>query len=179
MFIEKNHYFNFLFYRIVTKFKKKSLCSNRKNNLSMYPLTWTNIRLVHLNYCSSFKKTFIIILFIIIELKKLANLLKCPVLSCDSDFLIYDLKYGYISTDFIEMNIEKLKTEIDEMSSLSMEQETDAKFEPYLPARLYKIDTFLDNINAKISNINCHLKKEMLPIFAVLNLKKKFNNFII
>ena len=95
------------------------------------------------------------------------------MLSCDSDFLIYDLKYGYISTDFIEMNIEKLKAEIDEMRTLSMEQEMDTEFEPYLPARLYKIDTFLDNINSKISNKNCHLKKEMLPIFAVTNLKKK------
>lgn len=79
------------------------------------------------------------------ELACLSNALKCPVLSSDSDFYVYDLQYGYISSDCIELNIERLKSEVNDR--LEDEMTTDQQAEYYLPVRVYKLDNFLRVFN--------------------------------
>ena len=98
------------------------------------------------------------------ELACLSNLLKCPILSCDSDFLVYDLKYGYISSDFIELNTNKLINEINDRTLEVSEADPSAQF--YIPVKIYKLKNFLNEFNSRHSGIN--LKVEMLSIFAVL-----------
>lgn len=88
------------------------------------------------------------------DLACLANELKCPLLSCDSDFFIYDLKYGYIS-------IHNLDFDIRQRASSS---------QYYLPAKVYKLDKFVDILNSNLDNQNpeIRLRKEMMAIFAAL-----------
>lgn len=91
------------------------------------------------------------------DLACLSNLLGCPILSRDSDFYIYDLKYGYISIDWFEMEA------INDEESL----------ENYMQCKIYKLDNLIEYYNSNEidsrSDESClSLKKEMLPIFAVL-----------
>ena len=99
------------------------------------------------------------------EIACLANALQCPVLSCDSDFYVYDLKYGYVSIDTFDMNVRRLRIITD--NTANSEQEDENEF--YLPAKLYKMENFLEHFNAEwIDSESSQLKKESLPIFAVL-----------
>lgn len=87
------------------------------------------------------------------QLAMLANELKCPLLSCDSDFFIYDLTHGYISIDYIDMNIRRLKDFIN-----------DSK-QSYIPVKLYSLNNLLAEFK---QSLQIDLPKEMLAIFAVL-----------
>jgi uncharacterized protein YeeX (DUF496 family) len=89
------------------------------------------------------------------DLACLANDLKCPLLSCDSDFFIYDLKYGYISMDYMDMNVRRLKEFTDQSDDYL-----------YIPVRLYSLEKLIEIIkyNLKLNSF----RKELLPIFAVL-----------
>lgn len=89
------------------------------------------------------------------ELALLANqFLHCPLLSSDSDFLIFDLLYGYIPINCLDINPE-------------FEAENEER--PYLPARIYKLDKFIDYYNTNICDYEgLSLRKELLPIFAIL-----------
>lgn len=98
------------------------------------------------------------------ELACLSNLLKCPILSCDSDFLVYDLKHGYISSDFIELNTNKLINEMNDRMHDELKTNSNAEF--YIPVKIYKLENFLNEFNSRHTGIN--LKVEMLSIFAVL-----------
>ena len=78
-----------------------------------------------------------------LESAKLANDLKCPLISNDSDFLVMNIDEGVISCD-------------------SFEWETPLKsnnFKYYIECRIYKVIDFLDHFL---------LKPEMLPIFGSL-----------
>jgi hypothetical protein len=91
----------------------------------------------------------------------LANELKCPVLSDDSDFYIFDLKYGYISFQDVVFKCESFKNNPDDF---------------YLRAKIYKLDNFQTKlasfayrshkINSDIVQLN--IKKDLLPVFAVI-----------
>ncbi|CAF1054328.1 unnamed protein product [Brachionus calyciflorus] len=85
------------------------------------------------------------------DLACLANDLGCPILSSDSDFYVYDLKYGYIPFDYFYI------------SSVMFE---DDKY--YIPGFIYKIDKFMNHINEKQIEKGDLFKKEMLAIFAVI-----------
>ena len=108
------------------------------------------------------------------ELVCLSNLMKCPLLSCDSDFYIYNLNYGYISLDHVEFQTQK-KSEVIKIDQICMEVENDSQINQSSPSnyflltRIYFIDVFIDYFNLKYGNNkeNC-LRKEFLPIFAVL-----------
>ncbi len=95
------------------------------------------------------------------ELACLSNALQCPVLSSDSDFYVYDLQYGYISSDFMELNIERLKGEVNDRMA-------DGMVECYLPVKVYRLENFLAAFNFKRGGERALLQKSMLPIFAVL-----------
>jgi hypothetical protein len=88
------------------------------------------------------------------ELVCLANLLEVPLLSCDSDFYVYDLKHGYVSLNDVEF---EAKTSDDD---------TGKEGEHFLSAKIYKLDEFLSYQNK--NNEKETLKKEMLPIFSVI-----------
>lgn len=77
----------------------------------------------------------------------------------DSDFLIYDLKHGYIS-------INNFDTEIIE----SEVEEENGKRRRYMRARIYKLDRFLAYFNSNLDyyTSDVRLRKEMLAVFAVL-----------
>ena len=85
------------------------------------------------------------------ELVCLANLMEAPLLSCDSDFYVYNLKHGYISLNDLDFEIK------------TSENET----EKFLAAKLYKVDKFLECHNKHSEKENI-LQKEMLPIFSVI-----------
>jgi hypothetical protein len=87
------------------------------------------------------------------DLVLLANeVLKCPLLSSDSDFFVYDLKYGYIPIDYFDIH-----------------PELDFETVFYLPARIYKLENFIEYYNTSICDYeNVSLQKELLPVFAVL-----------
>lgn len=87
------------------------------------------------------------------DLACLANELKCPLVSCDSDFYVYDLAYGYIPFDYFYF------------SSVATNQTTN---DSYIPAYIFKIDKFVQHINKNLIEKKCFFKKEMLPIFAVI-----------
>ncbi len=89
------------------------------------------------------------------ELAYLANELKCPLLSCDSDFFVYDLKYGYISIDYSDFHIKRLKEFIEENPKNS-----------YIPVKIYSIDKLIDTFQ-KTHDIPTFNKK-MLCVFAIL-----------
>jgi len=102
------------------------------------------------------------------ELAYLANALECPVLSGDSDFLVYDLKCGCIKMEYFELNVNKLRNEINDR--MACEEELKSKADWYFPTRIYKLEKFLSVFNAGYvhANSKSRLVKEMLPIFAVL-----------
>ncbi len=100
------------------------------------------------------------------DLAYLANILKCPVLSGDSDFLVYDLKCGFIKMEHFELNVNKLKNEINDRMAYEKEIKPDVDW--YLFTKIYKLEKFLNVFNAKKKNGESNLTKEMLPIFAVL-----------
>lgn len=74
------------------------------------------------------------------------NLLRCPLLSNDSDFYIYNLQYGYIPIENLEIDLKEAKHE-----------NTSYK---YLRCKLYTIEKFCSYF--KFEN------KTVLPVFAVL-----------
>jgi hypothetical protein len=84
------------------------------------------------------------------QLACLANRLKCPVVSCDSDFYIFDLDYGYICIEDIDFNVYSFENQSDQF---------------YLPAKIYKIDQFLTHLNR---SHQLNLRKNLLPVFAVM-----------
>jgi hypothetical protein len=90
------------------------------------------------------------------DLAILANeYLKCPLLSSDSDFFIYDLKYGYIPIDYFDIH-----------AQCSDEEENESYF---LEAKLYHIDKFIDYFNRNLCDYGTlSLKKELLSVFALL-----------
>ena len=77
------------------------------------------------------------------QLAMLANELKCPLLSCDSDFFIYDLTHGYISIDYIDMNIRRLKDFIN-----------DSK-QSYIPVKLYSLNNLLAEFKQSLQMWSC------------------------
>lgn len=87
------------------------------------------------------------------DLACLANELKCPLVSCDSDFYVYDLEYGYIPFDYFYF------------STVVTNPTTN---ESCIPAYIFKIDKFIQHINKNLSEKKCCFKKEMLSIFAVI-----------
>lgn len=85
----------------------------------------------------------------------LANQLKCPLLSCDSDFLIFNLTHGYISINYFDMDL--LERDDDDSSF-------------FMRARIYNVDKFVDYFNSTLeyTSASVRLRKEMLAVFAVL-----------
>ncbi|XP_067125679.1 single-strand DNA endonuclease ASTE1 [Centruroides vittatus] len=93
------------------------------------------------------------------QITALANYYKCPVISQDSDFYIFNIENGYISTGLIDLNV---KTETKPKNSYK-----------YLKCEIYYIDDFL----AKTG-----LNKDTLPLFGTLMgndvaATKVFDNF--
>lgn len=84
----------------------------------------------------------------------LANEMKCPVLSFDSDFFIYNLTHGYIPINYFDHDL--------------YERENG---ECFMQARVYHIDNFLALFNSRLehSSSEIRLRKELLPVFAVLS----------
>jgi hypothetical protein len=89
------------------------------------------------------------------DLVLLANeILKCPLLSSDSDFFIYDLKHGYVPIEYFDIHPDN--NESDESVF-------------YLTAKIYKLDKFLEYYNTSICDYDTmSLRKSLLPVFAVL-----------
>ncbi|RUS90241.1 hypothetical protein EGW08_002022 [Elysia chlorotica] len=81
------------------------------------------------------------------EIATLANRLKCPVISNDSDFYIFDVEFGFLPLDYIDFRpIRKQKTAENTAYS-------------YLHCYKYHADNFISSFN---------LKRSTLPIFATL-----------
>jgi hypothetical protein len=81
---------------------------------------------------------------------KLANRLKCPLLSDDSDFLALDIEFGVISILSLQWDRPQ-----------RFRNQTRSQSENYfIKCLIYKIDEFFDKFYG--------LKKELLPIFATL-----------
>lgn len=77
------------------------------------------------------------------EIASLAKHWRCPVLSNDSDFYIFDLRGGYLPFTFFEWN---------NVSGKATER--------YIPARLFTVNRFCVNFN--------RMNKQLLPLFAVV-----------
>lgn len=77
------------------------------------------------------------------EIASLAHQWRCPVLTNDSDFYIFDLCGGYLPMTFFEW---------DNVCSITSEC--------FIPARLYTINRFCSHFN--------HMNKQLLPLFAVI-----------
>lgn len=77
------------------------------------------------------------------EIASLAHQWRCPVLTNDSDFYIFDLCGGYLPMTFFEW---------DNVCSRASEC--------YIPARRYTINRFCSHFN--------HMNKQLLPLFAVI-----------
>lgn len=75
-------------------------------------------------------------------------------MSFDSDFFIYDLHNGYIPINYFDPDL----LERDDGSC-------------FMHARIYKLDNFIDYFNSRLqhSNSDIRLRKELLPVFAILN----------
>lgn len=78
------------------------------------------------------------------EIACLANYLECPLISSDSDFYVYKLKYGYIALETLDL------TPIKDEDTQDW----------YLNCILYKLETFTQAIGI--------VYDELLPILAVL-----------
>ncbi|XP_064611323.1 LOW QUALITY PROTEIN: protein asteroid homolog 1-like, partial [Liolophura sinensis] len=74
----------------------------------------------------------------------LANEYNCPVLSCDSDFYIFDLTGGYIPMDYLAFEATK---------------SSDKKYS-YLPCQFYHVDSFVKSFEG--------LTKNNLPLVATV-----------
>uniref|UniRef100_A0A8B9J6E7 Asteroid homolog 1 n=1 Tax=Astyanax mexicanus TaxID=7994 RepID=A0A8B9J6E7_ASTMX len=77
------------------------------------------------------------------EIASLAHQWKCPVLTSDSDFYIFDLPGGYLPFAFFEW-----------------ENVCGKAAERYIPSRRFTVNRFCSNFN--------HMNKQLLPLFAVL-----------
>ncbi|KAK2836744.1 hypothetical protein Q7C36_014613 [Tachysurus vachellii] len=77
------------------------------------------------------------------EIASLAHQWRCPVLTNDSDFYIFDLCGGYLPMTFFEW-----------------ENVCNKASEPYIPARRFTINRFCSHFN--------HMNKQLLPLFAVI-----------
>lgn len=77
------------------------------------------------------------------EIASLAHQWRCPVLTSDSDFYIFDLCGGYLPMTFFEW-----------------ENVCSKASEPYIPARRFTVNHFCSNFN--------HMNKQLLPLFAVI-----------
>ncbi|XP_054165512.1 protein asteroid homolog 1-like [Oppia nitens] len=82
----------------------------------------------------------------------IANQLKCPVLSNDSDFFVFDLKFGVISVDCLlsSYKLERIGYNIID----------NTKTYNYLDCDIYLIDNLIDYFPG--------LKRECLPLFSTL-----------
>ncbi|GFS26940.1 protein asteroid homolog 1-like [Elysia marginata] len=81
------------------------------------------------------------------EIATLANQLKCPVISNDSDFYIFDLEYGFLPLDYVDFRpIHKQSANKNAAYS-------------YLHCYKYHVDNFISSYDLKRSN---------LPILATL-----------
>ncbi|XP_066529593.1 protein asteroid homolog 1 [Hoplias malabaricus] len=77
------------------------------------------------------------------EIASLAHQWKCPVLTNDSDFYIFDLNSGYLPFTFFEW--ENVCGKVPER---------------YIPARRFTVNRFCSHFN--------HMNKQLLPLFAVI-----------
>ncbi|MCJ8746532.1 hypothetical protein PDJAM_G00142970 [Pangasius djambal] len=77
------------------------------------------------------------------EIASLAHQWRCPVLTNDSDFYIFDLCGGYLPMTFFEW---------DNVCSKASER--------YIPARRFTVNRFCSHFN--------HMNKQLLPLFAVI-----------
>lgn len=77
------------------------------------------------------------------EIASLAHQWRCPVLTNDSDFYIFDLCGGYLPMTFFEW---------DNVCSKASEC--------YIPARRFTVNRFCSHFN--------HMNKQLLPLFAVI-----------
>lgn len=86
------------------------------------------------------------------ELASLANELKCPLMSCDSDFFIYNLIHGYLSIDYIDLNVKRLNEFVNQFG--------------YIPCKLFSLSKLIECLKSNLEI--AELKHEYLAIFAVL-----------
>ncbi|KAK3532654.1 hypothetical protein QTP86_027453 [Hemibagrus guttatus] len=77
------------------------------------------------------------------EIASLAHQWRCPVLTSDSDFYIFDLCGGYLPMNFFEW-----------------ENVCSKASEPYISARRFTVNRFCSHFN--------HMNKQLLPLFAVI-----------
>ncbi|XP_029445201.1 protein asteroid homolog 1 [Rhinatrema bivittatum] len=80
------------------------------------------------------------------DIMTLANRWRCPVLTLDSDFCIFDLKAGYCPLTYFQWK------------NICTCKETK---QCYIPARCFSVDKFCSHFS--------HMNKALLPLFAVLN----------
>ncbi|CAG9839354.1 unnamed protein product [Diabrotica balteata] len=84
------------------------------------------------------------------ETANIAKALKCPVISNDSDFYIFDVPYIPFST---------IKLIVESASYINTETKENHNYR-YLPCKIYRIDKFLECAGG--------MSKEVLPLFAAL-----------
>ncbi|XP_045216982.2 protein asteroid homolog 1-like [Mercenaria mercenaria] len=85
------------------------------------------------------------------EIAVLANKLKCPVLSDDSDFFVFNLDYGSISMGAMAESVPR-----------RIVAQAAGKSDYYLPVRLYKCQTFL------MEEFGIERDECIFPVFATL-----------
>ncbi|GFO47092.1 protein asteroid homolog 1-like [Plakobranchus ocellatus] len=81
------------------------------------------------------------------EIATLANKLQCPVISNDSDFYIFDLRYGFLPLDYVHFRPVR-------------KQSTENKTHSYIHCYKYHVDDFISSFEG--------LNRSTLPIFATL-----------
>ncbi|CAL1526383.1 unnamed protein product [Lymnaea stagnalis] len=83
-----------------------------------------------------------------VEIAVLANKLKCPVISNDSDFFIFDLSHGFLPLDYLDFR------------PLHKEDSLESESYHYLHCHKYHVDDFIKSFDG--------LNRSVLPVFASL-----------